>query len=805
MPFVLAGRAGAATPASATTSSGQNVNVDIASPTLGARIASPTVSVSGTAGVSAFTPSPISVLYVTDVSGSTDSPNGLNCNGDGGVSGSVNVRGGDNLNGDDRVGDTLDCEIAATVALNASFPAGRNIDVGVVALGGSESLQAGTPNDAQTADMTSAAGDTPFVPYTGTADLTTVETNLQRGHIIQYTPKTVGRNTNYEAALNRIATTMTAQAGRQHLAYFASDGVPTVGNITFTAALNAVVASQTKVNTYGVGAAAGDCGVGQPLRRIADATGGTCTEVTNPAALSAAVTQPVTLNRVEVKVGAGAPVSVEPDASGNWSVAGLVLPRGTQTIAATAVASDGTRATAAVDVVGTTAPTVTTSDVTVAEGSDVTLSATVSDPDGGPFTYSWSPTTNLSDPTSPSPTVHALDNGVTDYTVTVTDPDGLTGKAEARVTVLNVTPSLGAITLGAVPQTGQPLPITVTFTDLVLTTWSGAPVSDPGSLTPNYHGVDDADVVLTLTAQDSHGLTASDTATVHVSNVAPTVTSFSLAGQATTGDTVGLTATFADPGTADTHTASIDWGDGTSTPASVDEGAHTVTGSHAYASGGTFTVTLTVRDDDGGAGQASGTIVVNTPPTADAGPDLSVPEGTTVTIHATAADADSDALTYEWSPAGAVSNPNVLNPTFSGIDDGSTTLTLVVSDTDGATATDSVTITTTNVAPAAGPPSISGHLPGQPVALTATFSDPGMFDTHTATVDWGDGSVPAPAAVDQIGHTVSASHPYASTGTYHVAVTVTDDDGGSGSSSTDVVVARPTTLTYNGAPSGNFS
>jgi PKD repeat protein len=51
----------------------------------------------------------------------------------------------------------------------------------------------------------------------------------------------------------------------------------------------------------------------------------------------------------------------------------------------------------------------------------------------------------------------------------------------------------------------------------------------------------------------------------------------------------------------------------------------------------------------------------------------------------------------------------------------------------------------------------------------------------------------------------SASHSYASAGTYTVTLTVTDDAGKTAQVSHDVVVVtRPTTLTYNGATSGDY-
>jgi len=70
------------------------------------------------------------------------------------------------------------------------------------------------------------------------------------------------------------------------------------------------------------------------------------------------------------------------------------------------------------------------------------------------------------------------------------------------------------------------------------------------------------------------------------------------------GTTIAATATFTDPSENDTHTAIWDWGDGTTSPGTVDQIADTVSGSHTYTTAGVYTVTLTVTDNDGDSGQS---------------------------------------------------------------------------------------------------------------------------------------------------------------------------------------------------------
>ena len=61
-------------------------------------------------------------------------------------------------------------------------------------------------------------------------------------------------------------------------------------------------------------------------------------------------------------------------------------------------------------------------------------------------------------------------------------------------------------------------------------------------------------------------------------------------------------AAFGDSGTEDVHTATVDWGDGSRGAATVTEdgGAGEARASHAYTGPGTYKVTITVDDADGG-------------------------------------------------------------------------------------------------------------------------------------------------------------------------------------------------------------
>ena len=79
---------------------------------------------------------------------------------------------------------------------------------------------------------------------------------------------------------------------------------------------------------------------------------------------------------------------------------------------------------------------------------------------------------------------------------------------------------------------------------------------------------------------------------------------------------------------------------------------------------------------------------------------------------------------------------------------------------------------------------------GQP-EISSVFVDDGVLDTHTATVDWRDGTV-APVAVEAIGGRgrLTADHRYLEDGSFAVEICVVDDDGGGGCGELPVEVAN---------------
>jgi len=200
------------------------------------------------------------------------------------------------------------------------------------------------------------------------------------------------------------------------------------------------------------------------------------------------------------------------------------------------------------------------------------------------------------------------------------------------------------------------------------------------------------------------------------------------------------------------------------------------TASHSYAAAGTYTVALTVTDNQAATASKSVSVVVgNVVPSAA----FTHNEINLVASFDASGSSDSDGsiASYSWDFGdGATGTGKTSSHSYAAA--GTYTVTLTVTDDQGATASQSASISVlkANVAPTAA----FSHSAKE---LVASFDASASSDSDgsIASYSWsfGDGAT---------GTGKTASHSYTAAGTYTVTLTVTDDKGATASQSASVSV-----------------
>ncbi len=292
-------------------------------------------------------------------------------------------------------------------------------------------------------------------------------------------------------------------------------------------------------------------------------------------------------------------------------------------------------------------------DSAICIGDSLQLQAT------GGVTYSWTPTTGLSDPNIADPI--AEPTVTTTYYVNITDGSGCAGTDSVVITVI-------------------PLPVINISSDTTICDGDCAQLSASGGGSYNWTpttGLSDPSIANPLACissaetyqvvVDNSGCIDSATVTVSV-NAAPVAsagndTTICEADCALLNGSGGVTYSWLP--IADLNDPSLE--DPTACP--------TVTTDYE----------LTVTDGNGCTDVDSVTVAVNSLPAVDAGSDINLCTGQDTTLNATGADS------YVWTPATDLSDPNIANPVASP----SATITYTVTGTDlnGCVNSDDITIT----------------------------------------------------------------------------------------------------------------
>jgi hypothetical protein len=250
-------------------------------------------------------------------------------------------------------------------------------------------------------------------------------------------------------------------------------------------------------------------------------------------------------------------------------------------------------------------------------------------------------------------------------------------------------------------------------------------------------------------------------------------------------------------------TATINWGDATTSAGTVSGGGGSfqVSGTHTYAGAGTFSVVVTLSDDAPGTASATVTSTAHVASGLSASPvNFSTPEG--ALFNGTVATfSDSDTTKTPASFTTAINWGDGSAPTAGTVTGGSGSFTVTGQHTypDEGSFTFTVTVTETGpgglTSTATGTATVSEAdvLSGTPVAFTANATVPftGVVATFTdtdtanvpgdfvATINWGDATTSAGTVTGGSGSfAVSGTHTYATTGNFTVTVTLTDDAPG---------------------------
>jgi len=419
---------------------------------------------------------------------------------------------------------------------------------------------------------------------------------------------------------------------------------------------------------------------------------------------------------------------------------------------------------------------------TVYTGEAITFNASDSyDPDGAIVTYFW----DFGDSTNAiGVTVEHTyaTNGTFIVTLTVTDDDGASDSASSTKTILvNETPVALLTESAETVYTAEVIYFNASSSydpdgTIVSYFWDFGDGTNATGVIVSHAYADDGTYTVTLTITDNDGAASAATATKTVLNRPPVASFTESAETLYTGEAITFNASESYDSDGTIVTYYWDFGDGANATGAIVD--------HAYSDNGTYTATLTVTDDDGATAIATSTkTVFNRPPVSSFTESAeTVYTGETISFNASGSyDTDGIIISYFWD-FGDGTNATGVTVDHAYADDGNYTVTLTVTDDDGATSSISSAKIVLNASPVA---IFTESAETVYTSETITFNASQSYDPDGTIVsyfwDFGDGANATGAVVE---------HSYVDDGTYTVTLTVTDNDGASSSTSATKTISN---------------
>jgi hypothetical protein len=297
-----------------------------------------------------------------------------------------------------------------------------------------------------------------------------------------------------------------------------------------------------------------------------------------------------------------------------------------------------------------------------------------------------------------------------------------------------------------------------------------------------------ADLVFQLVVNDGHLSSAADSVTISVQNVNKPPVAFAGAAQTVDeGTLVTLDGSGSSDPDGDVLTYLWEQTDGPSVTLSDETSPTPTFMAPAVVSVSEVTCTFSLAVEDVIGLQSSNEVIVtvrntNTPPTAEAGPDQNIHAGQVVHLDGSGSSDDNTAtLTYAWTLTGkpdgssaALTAATTVAPSFTADLPGTYTVSLIVTDSEGvASAPDTVTVSSENLAPTANAGPDAAPIVGHVVQLSGVGSnDP---DGDPLTYAWSLVGIPADSTASLVGATTATPTFIPDLpGSYTVQLTVND-------------------------------